>query len=532
MSEHTPYRVLVSDPLARSGLELLRQAGLAVDVRTGLSPAELIETIGGYDALVVRSGTRVTADVIAAADRLKVIARAGVGLDNIDVPAATRRGIIVANAPTGNVVSAAEHTIALLMALARNLPAAHLSMVRGEWDRRRFMGVEVRDKVLGTLGLGRVASHVVRRALGLNMRVVAHDPFVSQEYAGNLGVTLVGLEEVLAQSDFLTIHLPLNEQTRGLLDARRLALCKPGARIINTARGPIIDEEALLQALDAGHVAGAALDVFAQEPLPPDSPLRSHPRIILTPHIGGSTSEAQDQVAVDAATQVIDVLQDRPARYAVNAPLIPSTDIEFLTPFVQLVETMGRFMTQFQPTPVNQVELVVHGPLAEYDTLILQAAALRGLLADVVEERVNIVNADIIAQRRGIIISERRQRHHSERYENMVTLRVHANGKTTSVRGSVLHGEPCIVAIEDLWVEFVARGNYLLSWHTDRPGVIGAIGTLLGQNDINIAFMHVGRRAPRGEAIMVLRTDEPVPESLLPEINRVIASHQARVISL
>lgn len=526
------HRVLVSDPLAQTGIDLLLQAGFEVDVRTDLPPAELKRIIGDYDALIVRSGTRVTADLIAAATRLKVIARAGVGVDNVDVAAATQRGIIVANAPTGNVVAAAEHTIALLMAMARQIPAAHLSMMRGEWRRHDFMGVEVRDKTLGLLGLGRVASHVARRAQGLSMRVLAYDPYVSADYAANLGVELVGLESLLAQSDFVSIHLPLTEATRHLLDAERLAQCKPGVRLINTARGGIVDEDALLAALDSGHVAGAALDVFAQEPPPPDARLRCHPRVILTPHIGGSTTEAQDQVAVDAVTQVIDVLSGRPARYAVNAPLIPPGHVEFLTPFVQLVETMGRFLNQFSPIQIQQVELTLHGPIAEYDTTVLQAAALRGLLANVVEERVNIVNANLIAQRRGIILSERRQRHHYERYENMITLTVRSDGQSASVRGSVLGGEPHIVAIEDLWVDFVARGHFLLSWHQDRPGIIGAIGTLLGQNDINIAFMHVGRRSPRGEAIMVLNTDEPVPASLLPAIDAVVATHRARTITL
>ena len=527
------HKVLISDPLAEAGVKLLQQAGLHVDMQPGLSHDRLLAIIADYDALIIRSGTKVTADVIRAAKNLKVIARAGVGVDNIDVAAATEAGIIVANAPTGNVAAAAEHTIALLFALARNVAAAHLSMTQGLWDRKAFMGVEVANKTLGLIGLGRVAGHVCRRAVGLGMKVLAFDPYVSPEYAYHMGAELAPLDDLLAQSDFISLHLPLNEQTRHFVNAEVLAKMKTGARLINTSRGGVIDEQALIAALASGQLAGAALDVFSQEPLPKESPLRSHPNVVLTPHIGGSTTEAQYQVALDAATQVIDVLHDRPARYAINAPLIPSTDIEFISPFIQLVEKMGRFLTQFQPMQVERMELTVHGPLAEYNIKILQAAALRGLLATVVEERVNVVNADIIARRRGIIVSEYRQRHHHERYENMITLSVRSGEQSASVKGSVLHGEPYIVAVADRWVEFHPQGHYLVSWHQDKPGVIGALGTLLGQNDINIAFMHVGRLSPRGVAIIVLKTDEPIPVSLLPEINAVLGDRfEAKLITL
>ncbi len=527
------HQVLVSDPLARAGIDLLREAGLHVDEHPGLSPEDLLAIIPDYDALIVRSGTQVTADVIRAAKNLKVIARAGVGVDNIDISAATEAGIIVANAPTGNVAAAAEHAIALMFALARNVAEAHRSMRAGEWNRKAFMGVEIRNKTLGLVGLGRVAGHVCRRAVGLGMQVLAYDPYVSADYAARLGAELVSLDDLLARSDFISLHLPLNDATRHLIDAEALARVKPGARIINTSRGGVIDEAALLKALDAGRLAGAALDVFSQEPLPADSPLRRHPRLVLTPHIGGSTTEAQHQVAVDAAEQVIDVLHGRPARYAINAPLIPSTDIDFITPFIGLVDRMARFLRQFQPMQVERIELTVHGPLAEYDTKILQAAALRGLLSDIVEERVNIVNADLIAHRRGIIVSEYRQRHHYERYENMITLAVRSGDESASVKGSILHGKPFIVAVADRWVEFKPQGHFLVSWHRDRPGIIGALGTLLGENDINIAFMHVGRLTPRGIAIIVINTDEPIPNALLPQINAILGEDfRARLINL
>jgi D-3-phosphoglycerate dehydrogenase len=529
----TEKKVLIADALAEAGINLLREAGLHVAVRTKLSPHELIAAIPEYDAMIIRSGTQVTADVIAAARQLKVIARAGVGVDNIDIDAATPAGIIVANAPTGNVAAAAEHAVALMLSMARNIPEAHRSMRAGQWNRKAFMGVEIANKTLGLMGLGRVAAHVCRRAAGLDMKVLAHDPYVTEEYAANMGATLVDKATLLAQSDFISLHMPLNDSTRHLMNAESLAQTKPGARLINTSRGGIVDTQALLDALDRGQLAGAALDVFEEEPLSADSALRLHPQIILTPHIGGSTTEAQHQVALDAAQQVIDVLQGRPARYAINAPLIPSADIDFITPFIGLVEKMGSLLHQFRPMQVDRIDLTVHGPLAEYDTKILQAAALRGVLAGVVVERVNVVNANYIAQRRGIILSEFRQRHHYERYENMVTLTVSAGDEQVTARGSVLHGDPFIVAIAERWVEFTPEGYYLLSWHQDKPGVIGRLGLLLGQNDINIAFMHVGRQTPRGVAIIVLKTDEPIPPALLPELNSILGdSFGARLITL
>ncbi len=530
-----PPRILVADPLAEEGLRLLRQHG-RVDVRTGLSPDELARIIGEYDALIVRSGTRVTREVLAAATRLKVVARAGVGVDNIDVDAATEFGILVVNAPTGNIVAAAEHTIALLMALARRVPHAHMSMTRGEWDRKRFMGVEVREKTLGLIGLGRVASEVARRARGLDMRVIAYDPYVSQEHARKAGAELLPLEDVLAQADFVSLHLPLTRETRGFMNAERLARMKLGACLINTARGGVIDERALLEALDSGHLAGAALDVFAEEPLPADHPLRRHPKVVLTPHIGGSTVEAQARVATDAAEQVIAVLQGKPAPYAVNAPIVPPQELAFLTPWIDLAERLGRFLRQVTREHISRVELTLHGELVHYDIAYLRAAVLKGLLEGVVEERVNLVNAVRVAQRRGLEFVERR-REHGERFGTMLTLRAfrssHREGfDVWMVRGVVLHGEPMIVALNDFWVEFPARGWLLLTRHHDRPGIIGRIGTLLGSRDINIAFMHVGRKSPRGEAIMVLGVDDPIPADVIAEVEQMPFTYWVRVVRL
>jgi len=516
---HNTSRVLVSDAISESGLAPLRaDPAIQVDLQTDLTPSDLLRIIPEYDALLVRSSTQVTADLLRAGKKLRVVARAGVGVDNIDLAAATQLGIIVVNAPTGNVVAAAEHTIALLMATARLIPQADAHVRAGQWKRNQFMGVEVRNKVLGTVGLGRVAQEVVRRAQGLGMRVIAFDPYVTEEYAEQRSVQLVPLERIFTDSDFITVHVPLNDQTRGLIGTAEFARMKKGVRILNVARGGVIDEAALAEAVDAGIVAGAALDVFEQEPLLADSPLRRNNRIILTPHLGGSTHEAQEQVAEDVAIQVVDVLNDRPARYAVNAPIIPPRDLELLIPYIDLAERMGRFLKQLDSHGVHDVEVTAHGDLAQFDLSYVKAAFIKGLLSGVTEDRVNLVNANLLAERRGMRLIERKKHENDGPYENMLTLRGTIGNQRWTVRGAVLQGEPSIVAINDLWVDFPATGNILLTSHQDRPGIVGRVGTLLGQNDINISFMHVGRRGPRTEAIMALGTDELVPPAIIKEI--------------
>jgi D-3-phosphoglycerate dehydrogenase len=360
---------------------LLADPAIQVDVRTDLAPAALVEAIAGYDALLVRSSTQVTADVLRAGKNLRVVARAGVGVDNIDLEAATDPGIIVVNAPTGNVVAAAEHTIALLMAAARLIPQADAHVRAGQWKRGQFMGVEVRNKILGTVGLGRVAQEVVRRAEGLGMRVLAFDPYVTEEYAEQRGVTLVSLDRIFSESDFITVHVPLTDSTRNLIDGPQFAAMKRGVRILNVARGGVINEHALARAVEEGVVACAALDVFEEEPLPGNSPLRGNPRIILTPHLGGSTVEAQEQVAEDVAIQVVDVLNDRPARYAVNAPIIPPKDLEVLIPFIDLAERMGRFLKQLDASGVRDVEMTAYGRLRTLTLPTCVRASSRAYLA-------------------------------------------------------------------------------------------------------------------------------------------------------
>lgn len=527
------HKILVSDSMSDSGLApLLASHDVEVDVITGQSQEKLIEIIGAYDALLVRSATKVTAPVIQAGRKLRVIARAGVGVDNIDIEAATQAGVIVVNAPTGNVVAAAEHTVAMLMAIARNIAQADAHVRAGQWKRDRFMGVEVRDKVLGTIGLGRVAQEVVRRAQGLGMRAIAYDPYVTAEYATQRGVTLADLETLVAQADFITLHVPLTPQTRNLINRERIAQMKPTARIINVARGGVIDEQALAEALGEGRIGGAALDVFANEPLEADSVLRKAPNLILTPHLGGSTIEAQEKVAEDVALQVLDVLNDRPARYAVNAPIIPPKDLEFLIPYIDLAERMGRFIKQLGAQGMGDVELTAEGTLAEFDLTYIRAAVIKGLLADVVSVRVNLVNAGLLAERRGMNLIERKKHQHEYAYENLLTLRATSGARRWTVRGAVLQSEPHIVGINDLWVDFPAQGHVLLAMHQDKPGMIGKVGTLLGNHDVNISFMHVGRRGPRTEAIMALGTDEPTSPDLQALISAMEDIHWLKAITL
>lgn len=526
-------RILIADPLDAEGMDILNSHAELVEMPT-ISQTDLVAAVGKFDGLIVRSRAQVTAEVLAAGThngRLQVVGRAGVGVDNIDVAAATQAGVIVVNAPTGNVLAAAEHTMAMLLSLSRRIPQADKSVRAGEWRRTAFVGVEINGKRLGLIGLGRVASLVAERAHAFDMEVVAYDPYVGKDYTNNLGVALVDLDELLETADYISVHVPATDQTRNMIDAAALSRCKPGVRLVNCARGGIINEDALLNALESGQVAGAALDVYAAEP-PVGSPLLSRPEVVLTPHIAGSTREAQRQVAIDVAEQVVAILNGQMARYAINTPIIPPKDLEVLTPYIDLAERLGRFLTQFEPGMLDRMELTAHGPIAEHDLSYLEAAALKGLLDGVVAERVNLVNARLIARQRGLTLSQRRQQHHNERYENLLTLSVGNDTRQRLVRGSVLQNEPHIVSIDDLWVNFVARGHFLLTWHYDRPGIIGAMGTLLGENDINIAYMHVGRRSPRGEAIMVLGLDEPIPERLYPEILAMPANYWVKAVDL
>jgi D-3-phosphoglycerate dehydrogenase len=524
--EEITGRVLVADRIASEGVEYLRQAHLQVDERVGLKPEQLIAILGDYTALVVRSETKVTAPLIAAGKHLRVIARAGVGVDNIDLEAATSAGILVVNSPTGNIVAAAEHAIAMLLAMARHIPAAQASLKEGRWERSRYLGVEIRHKTLGVVGLGKVGAEVARRAKGLEMRVIATDPFVSPDLARSLGVELLSLDEVLAQADFITIHSSLTASTKGLIGERELALVKPHARVVNCARGGIIDEAALLAALKAERLAGAALDVFSSEP-PGNDPvlteLLEHPRVVVTPHLGASTEEAQVMVALDVAEQVVSVLKGGPARGAVNAPLILPETLQAIQPYMRLVEKMGRLYTQLHPGSLHHVELACSGEIASLDLRPLKVALIKGLLESISDAHVNMVNAPSIAKQWGLEVTERTSTA-PEHYANLVTLRVR-DGAEHSLAGTITWDEERIVRVDDYVTDFVPCGYILMCRNLDRPGMIGRVGTILGNAGVNIRDMNVGPQGadrdahrPRGQALMVLSLDDAVPDWALDQV--------------
>lgn len=506
-------RVLVTDPLAKDGLAILEKH-VEVDVRTGLKGQDLLDAVRDYDALIVRSETRVTRAVIEAGEKLQVIGRAGVGVDNIDVDAATERGIIVVNAPTGNTISAAELTFGLILAMARNIPQAHMTMKAGQWRRSEFVGVELRNKTLGIVGLGRVGSELARRAHAFEMHLIAHDPFVSEERARDLGVEMVSFDEVLRRSDFLSLHTPLTDATRSLITARELALCKPGVRIVNAARGGIVDEQALFEAVESGHVAAAAIDVFLEEPVK-ETVLTRSDRIIVTPHLGASTAEAQVNVAVDVAQEVVNVLSGLPARYAVNLPLVSAESMKTVAPFLPVASICGDVATQITEGQFEGLSIHYEGDLADVDTAPLKAAVLGGLLRTISEERVSLVNANLVAQSRGIRITEEKGPAR-QNYTNLITVKAQTSQGQVVVSGTILRGLPHIVQINGYWLdlEMASVPFLLLLENDDRPGRIGAVGTILGDSDINIAFMQVGRDRPRGRALMVLGLDQEAPEEV------------------
>ena len=543
-------KILITERIAREGIELLHTQlpEAQIDERPGLKPEQLKAIIGEYHALIVRSETQVTGDILAAAVRLKIVGRAGVGVDNIDIEAATRQGIMVVNSPTGNIVAAAEHTIAMLMALARQIPAANNSTKNGKWEKSRFLGVEVRNKVLGIIGLGKVGTEVARRAQGLEMQVIAFDPYVAPEQARKLDVTMLSMEEVLRQADFVTLHTSLTSGphgTRGLIGTPELHLLKPGARLINCARGGLIDEEALLNALNENRLAGAALDVFSQEPVGDNAVLKkllAQERVIATPHLGASTEEAQVGVATDVAEQVVSVLRGDFPRAAVNAPLILPETLKILQPYMRLVEQMGRLYTQLQPGPIHKIELSSSGDIANYDLRPLQAALIKGLLESVSDAHVNMINAGLLAKQWGLEILEQKSTMPTE-FANLVTLRMlSANGHASSfagkpgsgdeyvelLSGTVMQGEPRIVCVGRYWTEFVPEGYILFCRNPDQPGMIGRVGTVLGKANVNIRHMDVGPivRTPHPHdaqrssdtALMIVSVDDPIPDWALQEI--------------
>ena len=499
--------VHVADPLAEDGLVLLRER-CDVRVTQGLKADDLAPLLADVDALIVRSETKVTASLMDRAPKLAVVGRAGVGVDNIDVPAATERGVYVVNAPLGNIVAAAEHTIALALSLLRKIPEADRSVRAGEWTRSKLMGRELRGKTLGLVGIGRVGSEVARRAAAFEMKIVAFDPFASEAAARAAGAQLVELDELFRRADVISLHTPLTEQTRGMINEATLAKMKPSAILVNASRGEVVDAQALADALTKDVIAGAALDVYASEPLPADSPLRGAPRTVLTPHIAGSTSEAQVNVAVDVVKQILDILDGKPARYAVNAPR-PPADEAGGSAWVRLAERLGSLAAQLLDARPGGIELHYAGQLLEIDPEPLRAAVVKGLLETFSEQRVNLVNALAIARARGLDVSERRETEAS-RYRALLTVKV----GSTEVGGTLVQGEPRIAYIDGFWVDVPVEGHLLLTKHHDKPGLVGRVGTLLGEHDVNISSMQVGRASPRGEALMILTLDDPGPDDV------------------
>ncbi len=516
------YRVLLSDSLGPEGLARLReQPDLEVDAKPGLSAAELVDVIGDYHALVVRSATKVTAAVIARADRLRVIGRAGIGVDNIDVDAATERGIVVMNTPGGSNVTTAEHAIAMLLALARNIPQAAAAVRAGEWPRSRWLGTELCNKVLGIIGLGNIGTIVAERAVGLRMKVIAYDPFVTPEAAARLRVELVSLEQLFPRADFITIHTPLTADTRGLVGRTSIARMKRGVRIVNCARGGIVDEAALAEALRSGHVAGAALDVFEQEPPPPDHPLRSFEQVIATPHLGASTAEAQVNVAVAIAQQVAEFLTKGTIQYAVNAPSLSPEVLQVLRPYLRLAEKLGALAAQLAPGAPEEVSVQAIGEVAERELPALGTAVLRGLLDQLIDldvnYSVNYVNAPTIARDRGIRVIQAPAL--ASDYANAITVEVKRAGGTTRVQGAVFGSDTVrLTRIGDFRMEAVPEGYILMLHNRDVPGVVGRVGTLLGENQINIAGLELGRECIGGMALSLFHVDDPVPAGVLTQL--------------
>ncbi len=531
-------KIMIAEPLAPEGVAALqeRAAGegldLSIDQVYGQSPDELLQNIVDYDALIVRSGTKVTANVIKAGKELKVIGRAGTGVDNIDLEAATQHGVLVVNAPTANCRAAAEHAIALMFALARRVARADASMRQGKWNRKQFMGVQIEGKVLGLVGLGRVGSEVARRARGLGMTVLAYDPYLSAERARGLGVTLASLDQVLEQADFVSLHTPLTEGTRGLIGPHEFDQMKPSAYLINCARGPVINEKALLQALDEGQIAGAGLDVFSQEP-PSDNALLTNERIVHTPHLGASTEEAQVEVALEVARDVYDGMMARPVRHAINAPMISAEVLEALVPFIDLSERLGRLAIQIAGQNIGRLHVIYGGRLTEHDLTPLKAAIIKGLLESISEERVNQVNANLVAQRRGlVIVEEKRPNVGVEQFRNLITLRIGEGDNIREVSGTVRWGRPILVRINEYWINLELDGYMLICTNEDRPGMIGQVGTMLGRENVNVSFMQVGRDKPLGHAVMAIGLDQAPLESLLDDIANVEDIHSVQLVKI
>ena len=526
------FKILISDFMAEEGIKILKDVKeFEVDIKTDLSPAELKTVIKDYDALLVRSSTKVTKEIIESAEKLKVVGRAGVGLDNVDLEPASKRGIIVMNTPGGNTISTAEHTMSLILSLSRNIPQADASTKKGNWERKKFMGVELYGKTLGVIGLGRVGSEVAKRAASFGMKVIAYDPFLSLDKAKELGVESVELEAIFKRSDYITVHTPMTNETKYIIDKKAIGKMKKGVRIINCARGGIINENALLDGLKSGKVSGAALDVYEKEP-PGDSPFFKFENVILTPHLGASTEEAQINVAIDIANSVKDALLGCGIRNAVNVPCIDIELYKILQPYVELGEKMGSLISQIAKGRISQIDIKYSGEITKYTVSPLTVAIVKGALAPVLQESVNFVNSLIVAKERGIKVEESRSTE-LEEYANLITVEIKTDKEKVSVTGTLFtKTDARIVKIGQFHVDAIPQGYMLVAYNIDVPGIIGKIGTILGNNNINIAAMTFGREKPGGKTLSVLNVDSPVPEDVLDQIRKEKNILDAKLIKL
>ena len=522
-------KIVVADDLPASAIDLLRAEGWDVDARVGRAADQLAADVADADALVVRSATKVTAALIAAAPSLRVIARAGTGVDNVDVQAASARGLVVMNAPGANSVSVAELAVGLMLALARHLPAADAAMKDGRWEKKKFLGEELRDKTLGLAGLGRIGQEVARRAAAFGMRVIAHDPFIPADIAADLGATLVPLDQLFAEADYLSLHLPSTPQTRHLVNEARLAQAKRGIRIINTARGDLVDEAALLGAIESGRVGGAALDVFQAEPTT-DHRLQKLPQVVATPHIAASTREGQELVGVETTTALRDFLKDGIIRNAVNFPSVSSEEFKRLQPFLALAERLGTFISQMNDDRIQSVGVRYYGDLVNGRTDMLLNAVLVGLFKPILSSGVTLVNARNVAAARGLEVVESRSTRHRN-YTNLISVKLETSGRSRWVEGVVFeHTSPRLALVDGIAVEAPLEGTMIVMCNTDQPGVIGDIGTILGRHRVNIANFALGREGDRAVGVVIVDEDAPISDTVLRELRTVTAVREARLV--
>jgi len=521
-------KVLISDKLGPQAAEIFKAQGIECDVKVGMTPDELKACIGDYDGLAIRSATKVTEDILNSAKNLKVVGRAGIGVDNVDIPAATGRGVVVMNTPFGNSVTTAEHAISMMMSVARQIPQASESTHQGKWEKSRFMGVEVTGKTLGLIGCGNIGSIVADRAQGLKMKVVGYDPFLSEERAQELNIQKVELDELLARADFISLHTPLTDSTRGILGKENLAKCKKSVRIVNCARGGLIDEAALKTCLEAGDIAGAALDVFAEEPAK-ENPLFGHDKVVCTPHLGASTSEAQENVAVQVAEQMSDYLNNGTVTNALNMASVSAEDAVKLKPYLKLAEQLGSFSGQLTEHGLTEITIEYEGKISELNTKPLTSVAVMGILAPLIDN-VNMVNAPVVAKERNINISETK-RDREGNYQSLMRVIVKTDNRTRTVSGTLFGNAPHLVEVHGTQLEATLGEHMLYVNNEDKPGLIGDLGQLLGKAKINIANFHLGRNEENGDAVALVHIDSPTSADDVAAIEKLPSVKQAVLLN-